>query len=106
VAETGPDLAIALAVERRLGQDTADVPDQLLVGAGSERATFLGRGPLLAGDSSLVTPGVDTGAGQVLEAADAGEAVLPPGHRGVGLPYLFRLLGAKGCSARQRWSNS
>jgi hypothetical protein len=31
VAQPGPDLAVALAVERRLGQEAADVPDQLLV---------------------------------------------------------------------------
>ena len=31
VAEPGPDLAVALAVEGGLGQDAADVPDELLV---------------------------------------------------------------------------
>ena len=30
-AEPGPDLAVALAVEGRLGQDAADVADQLLI---------------------------------------------------------------------------
>jgi hypothetical protein len=35
VSESGPDLAIALAVERRLGQASADVPGQILIRAGA-----------------------------------------------------------------------
>jgi hypothetical protein len=31
IAEPSPDLAVALAVEGRLGQDAADVADQLLI---------------------------------------------------------------------------
>ena len=38
VPEPGPDLAVALPVERRLGQDAPDVADEFLVGAGAERA--------------------------------------------------------------------
>src|SRR5262249_22555623 len=77
-AEPGPDLAVALAVERRLGQDAADVADQLLVGARALRATLLGLGSLLNGHALLVAVEVDGGAGQGPEAADAGHALLPP----------------------------
>src|SRR5262249_53499827 len=106
VAEAGPDLAVALAVERRLGQHVADVPDQLLVRAGSERATPPGSWPPVDGDGPLVTPEVDGGAGQVPEAAEAGQAVLLPRRWRNGLAYLFRLLGTKGRSARHRWVSS
>jgi hypothetical protein len=57
---------------------------------------------LLDGDGPLMPAEVDRGAGQVPEAADTGQAVLPPGRGGGGLPYLFRLVGTKGRSARQR----
>src|SRR5262249_38908836 len=60
----------------------------------------------LDGDSPLMSAEVDGGAGQVPEAADAGQAILPPGGGGGGPPYLFRLVGAKGRSARHRWSSS
>ena len=89
VAEPGPDLAVALAVERRLGQDAADVADQFLVRAGAERPTLLGFGPLLDGDGLLMALEVDRRAGQVPEAADAGQAVRPPGGGGGGLPYVL-----------------
>jgi hypothetical protein len=40
VAEPSPDLAIALAVERRPGQDAPDVAGKFLVQAGTERAAL------------------------------------------------------------------
>src|SRR5262245_9726090 len=54
----------------------------------------------------MIPPKVDRRAGQEPEAADAGQAILPPGRGGGGPPYLFRLVGAKGRSARQRWVSS
>src|SRR5262249_59590663 len=89
-----------------VGQHAADVPDQLLVRAGSERATPPGSWPPVDGDGPLVTPEVDGGAGQVPEAADAGQAVLLPRRWRSGLAYLFRLLGTKGRSARHPWGSS
>src|SRR5262245_30905497 len=95
ISQPCPDLAVALAVERRLGQDAADVPDQFLIRARAERATLPGRGPLLDGDGLLMAPEVDGGAWQVPEAADAGQAIPLPGCRGGGLPYRFRRVGAR-----------
>src|SRR5262249_27292195 len=42
VAEPGPDLAVAFAVERRLGQDAANIADQLLIRTGAERTSLPG----------------------------------------------------------------
>jgi hypothetical protein len=53
IAEPGPDLAVALAVERRLGQVAADVAYKLLVGATALRATPLGLALLLDGHALL-----------------------------------------------------
>src|SRR5262249_13755547 len=78
----------------------------LLVRAGSERATPPGSGPPVDGDGPLVTPEVDGGAGQVPEAADAGQAGLLPRRWRNGLAYLFRLLGTKGRSARPLWGSN
>jgi hypothetical protein len=86
IAEPRPDLAIALAMERRLGQDAANVADQLLVVAWPERASLPECGPLLDGDGPLMSLEVNRGAGQVPEAADAGQAVPLPRRGGGGLP--------------------
>src|SRR5262249_52349873 len=59
VAEPGPDLAVALAVEGGPGQDAADVADQLLVGARALRAALLGLGLLLGGEALPVPVEVD-----------------------------------------------
>ena len=48
--QAGPDLAVALAMERALGQDPADVADQLLVRGRPDRATLPGHGPLIDRD--------------------------------------------------------
>jgi uncharacterized cupin superfamily protein len=69
VAELCPDLTVALAVERRLGQDAADMADEFLVRARPERAAPLGFGSLLDRDSGLRAPEVDRRSGQVPEAA-------------------------------------
>ena len=111
VAKPGPDLAVALAVERRLGQDAADVPDQFLVRAGAERAAPPGFRPLLDGDGPLMTPEVDGGAGRSQRRQTrarpyffpvAGEAAWPTssassGRKG-GRP------GSAGAAARCPWS--
>src|SRR5262249_45437348 len=106
VAEPRPDLAVALAVEGRLGQDAPDVADQLLIWARALRATLLGLGSLLNGHALLVAVEVDRRAGQIPEAADAGQAVLPPRRWRGGPPYFLRLLRTKGWSSRQRWRSS
>ena len=79
-----PDLAVALAVERALGQDPADVADQLLVGAGPDRAPLLGHGPPLGRDGLPGLEVVGGGAGQAEDAADPLEAVAPAGAGGGG----------------------
>src|SRR5262249_23269522 len=88
VAEPGPDLGVALAVERRLGQDAPDVADEFLVRTGAEGPAPLGFGTLIDRDGPLMSPEVDAGAGQVPEAADAEQAILPPRRGGGGPPYL------------------
>jgi len=50
MAEPRPNLAIALAVERRLGQGSADVADQVVVGAGADRPSLAGHRPLIGRD--------------------------------------------------------
>src|SRR5262245_64077022 len=75
VTQPRPDLAVALSVERRLGQDLADVAGQFLVRAWPYWATLLGLRSLLGRDRCLMTPKVDRRAGQVPGAADAGKAV-------------------------------
>jgi len=45
VSKASPDLAVALAGERALGQDPADVADQVGVGGGPDRATLAGHRP-------------------------------------------------------------
>jgi hypothetical protein len=49
VAEAGPDLAVTLAMERRLGEDATDVADQFLVRAGTEWTAPLGHRPFFEG---------------------------------------------------------
>src|SRR5262249_20688724 len=106
VAEAGPDFAVALAVERRLGQNAADVADEFLIGARALRATPLGFESLRGGGALPVALGVDRRAARAPGAPDASKAVLPPRRGGCGPPYFFRLLGTKGWSARHRWSSS
>ena len=65
VAEPGPDLAVALAVERRLGEDAPDVADEFLVRAGAEWPAPLGFRALLDGDRPPLTLEVERRAGQV-----------------------------------------
>ena len=72
VAEPSPDLAVALAVERRLGQDAANMVDEFLVRAGTEWAALLGLRPFCEGDGPLMPLEVERRAGQVPEATDAG----------------------------------
>src|SRR5262249_23641132 len=62
-AEAGPDLAVALAVERRVGQDAADVADEFLVRTGAERPAPLGLRSLLDGDGPLGSLEVDRRSG-------------------------------------------
>src|SRR5436305_12096111 len=50
MTEPRPDLAVALAVEGRLGQDGADLADQLLIGARPDRPPLPRHGPLLGRD--------------------------------------------------------
>src|SRR5689334_615765 len=83
--EPGPDLAVTLAMERRLGEDAADVADEFLVRAGTEWAAFLGFGPFFEGDSPLLPLEVERRAGQVPGAADAGQSIALSGGRGDGL---------------------
>jgi hypothetical protein len=106
VAEPGPDLAVALAVERRLGQDAADVVDQSLVVARPLGTTPLRFGVSLNRDRPGPSPMVERRAGQVPDPTDAGQTVGLASGGGDGLAYRLRLLGAKGRSARQRWSKS
>jgi hypothetical protein len=106
IVEPSPGLKVALTVERRVSQDAADLADEFLAGAGAERPAPLGLRLLFDGDGRLMAPKVDGGAVQVPEAADARQLVLPPRRRGRGLPYLFRLVGTQGRSARKRWSSS
>src|SRR5262245_6973782 len=105
-AEPGPDLAVTLAMERRLGQDAPDVADQLLVRAGTEWAALLGLRPFREGDGPPMPLEVERRAGQVPDAADAGQPVALSGGGGDGLADRLGLLGTKGWSARQRWSSS
>src|SRR5262249_46386129 len=92
--------------ERRLGEDAADVTHEFLVRAGTEWAALLGRRPFFEGDGPLMPLEVESRAGQVPEATDAGQPVGPSGGGGDGLAYRLGLLGTKGRSARQRWSSS
>jgi hypothetical protein len=48
-AEPGPDLAVTLALERRLGEDAADVTHKFLVRAGTEWTALLGLRPFFEG---------------------------------------------------------
>src|SRR5262249_24331508 len=63
VAEPGPDLAVTLAMERRLRQDAPDMADKLLIRAKTERAAPFGLRPLLGEDGPLMALEVDGGAG-------------------------------------------
>src|SRR5262249_26268057 len=65
VTQPGPDLAVALAVERRLAQDMADVADEFLVRAGAERPAPLEFRPLPDGDGPLMPLVIERRAGQV-----------------------------------------
>jgi hypothetical protein len=105
-AEPGPDLAVTLAMERRLGEDAADVAQEFLVRAGTERAALLGSRPFFEGDRPSGPLEVQRRAGQVPDATDAGQAVALSGGGGDGLADRLGLLGTKGRSARQRWSSS
>jgi hypothetical protein len=53
-AEPGPDLAVTLAMERRLGEDAPDVADEFLVRSGTEWAALLGLRPFFEGDGPLM----------------------------------------------------
>src|SRR5262249_18522373 len=55
VAEPCPDLAVPLAMERRLGEDAADVAHEFLVRAGTEWAVLLGFRPFCEGDGPLMS---------------------------------------------------
>ena len=57
VAESGPDLAVALAVERRLGQHAANMVDQFLIRTGAERTSLPGLRSLVDRDGA----GADVG---------------------------------------------
>lgn len=63
VAEPGPDLAVALPVEWRLGEDAPHVADEVLVRAGAERTAPLGYRALLEGDRPPLTLEVERRAG-------------------------------------------
>src|SRR5262249_20690780 len=102
----GPDLAVTLAMERRLGEDAADVADEFLVRAGAEWAALLGRRPFIEGDGPLMPLEVERRAGQGPDATDAGQPVAVSGGGGDGLAYRLVLLGTKGRSAWQRWVSS
>ena len=105
-AEPGPDFAVTLAVERRLGQDAADVAHEFLVRAGTEWAAPLGFRPFIEADGPLMPLEVERRAGQIPDAANAGQPVALSGGGGDGLAYRLGLLGTKGRSARQRWSSN
>src|SRR5689334_5662694 len=93
-------------MERRLGEDAPDMADEFLVRVGTQGAVFLGFRPLLDGDGPLLALEVDRRAGQIPDAADAGQPVGSSGGGGDGLAYRLGLLGTKGRSPRHRWVSS
>jgi hypothetical protein len=115
VAQPGPDLAVALAVQAR-GQDLpADVQDQLGgVGAGADRATAgragrcrrigrrtmavdrIGRRTMAVDRIGRRTMAVDRGAGEPPDAGDPGHAAAPAGDRGDGPAHRLGLRRPKG----------
>ena len=103
VPEPRPDLAVALAVERALGQDPADVADQLLVGGRPHRPPLLGHGPLLRRDGLPGLEVVGGGAGQAEDAADPLHPVGLAGAGGGGAAQPLRLLVTKGRPLSRCW---
>ena len=96
MAEACPDLAVTLAVERRLREHPADVADEVVVGGGADRAPLPGRGPLIGRDRLPGLEVVGGGAGQAEDAADPLEPVTLAGRGGGGAAQVPRLLDAKG----------
>jgi hypothetical protein len=102
VAEPGPDLTIALAVERRVGEDAPDVSEEFLLRSGAQRTAPLGFRPVVDRKHSLMTPGIQRRSGKLPKAAEAGQALALPGGVGGRFAYGFPLLRAKGRSAEHR----
>src|SRR5918912_1485239 len=75
VAQPGPDLAVALAVQARRQDLPADVREQLGIGAGADRTATCrdsgGRG------TDGCTMAVDRGAGEAPDLGDLNHAVAP-----------------------------
>src|SRR5919202_911685 len=94
IAQAGPDLAIALAMQARAEDLGADVLDQLGIGAGPDRAAA-GRAGWCRGRRRRAMA-VDRGAGEVPDAGDPGQAVGAAGGRGEDLAHRLGLRRAKG----------
>jgi hypothetical protein len=86
VAEPGPDLAVALAVERGTRSGCAGCGRPAPRRRRALRAGLLGLGSLRGGNALLVVADLDRRVRHVPEVADAGQAVLLPRRLGGGLP--------------------
>src|SRR5215210_6339397 len=94
VAQAGPDLAVALAVQAR-GEDLpADVPDQFGIGAGADRASARRTGRRRGTVRRAMA--VERGAGHAPDAGDPSEAIASAHGRGEGLAHRLDLRRPKG----------
>src|SRR3712207_2430026 len=71
MAQPSPDLAVALAMQARAEDLGADVPEQLGIGAGADRASAHRAG--WCPDTGRRAPAVDRGAGEPPDAGDPGQ---------------------------------
>src|SRR3954466_1961854 len=94
MAQPGPDLAVALAVQARAEDLGADVLEQRGVGAGPHR-TAAGRAGRRRGTGRRATA-VDRGTGEVPDAGDPSQAVAPTRDRRDGPAHRLNLRRAKG----------
>src|ERR687886_2271553 len=94
IAQAGPDLAVALAMQARAEDLGADMLEQLGIGAGPDR-TAAHRAGWCRG-SGRRAMAVDRGAGEVPDPGDPGQAVGAAGGRGDGLAHRLGLRRTKG----------
>ena len=94
MAQAGPDLAAALAMQARTEDLRPDVLGQLGIGAGPDRTSACWTGRCLGTGRPAVA--VDRSAGEAPDAGDPGQAVGAARGRGGGLAHRLGAGGPKG----------
>src|SRR4051794_15817616 len=94
MAQAGPDLAVALAMQARAEDLGADALEQLGIGAGPDRAAAGRTGRRFGAGRRAIA--VHRGTGEMSDAGDPGQAVGPAGGRREDLAHRLDLRRAKG----------